>query len=124
MQCGGSDALSGVTANPALGVASDMLVRAGATVMFSENTEVRDGIAQLTSRAATPKIARELISELTWYDEYLPRSDVDRAANTTPGNKAGGLSNIVEKAMGSIAKSGSAPISGVIPPGERATKQV
>jgi len=122
MQCGGSDALSGVTANPALGVASDMLVRAGATVMFSENTEVRDGIAQLTSRAATPKIARELISELTWYDEYLARSDVDRAANTTPGNKAGGLSNIVEKAMGSIAKSGSAPISGVIPPGERATK--
>lgn len=123
MQCGGSDALSGITANPALGVASDMLVRAGATLMFSENTEVRDGIAQLTARAATPQIAADLIRELTWYDDYLARSDVDRAANTTPGNKAGGLSNIVEKAMGSIAKSGLAPISGVIAPGERAVEK-
>ena len=121
LQCGGSDAFSGVTANPALGIASDRLVRAGATVMFSEVTEVRDGIDQLTARAATPEIARALIRELTWYDAYLARSGADRAANTTPGNKAGGLSNIVEKAMGSIVKSGSAPISGVVGPGERAT---
>lgn len=120
LQCGGSDAFSGVTANPALGIAADMIVRAGGTVMFSENTEVRDGIAQLTARAATPEIAQELIRELTWYDDYLALGQVDRAANTTPGNKAGGLSNIVEKAMGSIVKSGSAPIAGVIPPGERA----
>ncbi len=119
MQCGGSDAFSGLTANPALGYASDMLVRAGATVMFSENTEVRDGIAQLTARAASDEIAKALIDELTWYDAYLERSNVDRSANTTPGNKTGGLSNIVEKAMGSIVKSGSAPIMGVIPPGER-----
>jgi galactarate dehydratase len=121
MQCGGSDAFSGVTANPSLGHASDLLVRAGGTAMFSENTEVRDGIGQLTARAATPEVADALIEQLSWYDAYLERSHVDRAANTTPGNKAGGLSNIVEKAMGSIVKSGSAPISGVVPPGERAT---
>lgn len=119
LQCGGSDAFSGVTANPALGIASDLLVRAGATVMFSENTEIRDGIAQLTARAANPDIAKALIHELGWYDAYLARGHVDRAANTTPGNKAGGLSNIVEKAMGSIVKSGSSPIMGVVAPGER-----
>jgi galactarate dehydratase len=120
LQCGGSDAFSGITANPALGVASDRLVRAGATVLFSENTEVRDGAGQLTARAATPEIADQLIAELAWYDAYLARGHVDRSANTTPGNKAGGLSNIVEKAMGSIVKSGTAPIAGVVPPGERA----
>ena len=120
MQCGGSDAFSGATANPALGHASDLIAGAGGTVMFSENTEVRDGIAQLTARAATPEVAQEIIRELTWYDDYLDRSNIDRAANTTPGNKAGGLSNIVEKAMGSIVKSGSAPIAGVIAPGDRA----
>ncbi len=120
MQCGGSDAFSGVTANPALGFACDLLVRAGATVMFSENTEVRDGIAQLTARAATPEIARALVAEMAWYDRYLEHGGVDRSANTTPGNKKGGLSNIVEKAMGSIIKSGTSPIAGVVPPGERA----
>lgn len=123
MQCGGSDAFSGVTANPALGFASDLLVRAGATVMFSENTEVRDGIAQLTARAADEEVAHAIIAELAWYDRYLERGHVDRSANTTPGNKKGGLSNIVEKAMGSIVKSGSAPISGVVRLGERATRK-
>lgn len=120
VQCGGSDAFSGLTANPAVGFATDLLVRAGATVMFSETTEVRDGIAQLTARAATPDIARALIREMAWYDEYLKRGSVDRSANTTPGNKKGGLSNIVEKAMGSIVKSGSSAIQGVLAPGEKA----
>jgi galactarate dehydratase len=97
VQCGGSDAFSGLTANPAVGFATDLLVRAGATVMFSEVTEVRDGVDQLTARAA----------------------NADVAANTTPGNKKGGLSNIVEKAMGSIIKSGNSAISGVLSPGEK-----
>jgi galactarate dehydratase len=119
LQCGGSDAFSGVTANPAVGFCSDLLVRAGASVLFSEVTEVRDGIDQLTARASTPEVAAALIREMSWYDAYLARGGVDRAANTTPGNKRGGLSNIVEKAMGSIVKSGSAPISGVIGPGEK-----
>jgi galactarate dehydratase len=119
VQCGGSDAFSGVTANPAVGFCSDLLVRAGATVMFSEVTEVRDGIDQLTARAATPEVADAMIREMAWYDAYLDKGKVDRSANTTPGNKKGGLSNIVEKAMGSIIKSGSAPISGVLSPGEK-----
>jgi galactarate dehydratase len=119
VQCGGSDAFSGVTANPAVGFASDLLVRAGATVMFSEVTEVRDGIDQLTSRAANPAIADAMIREMAWYDAYLSRGRVDRSANTTPGNKAGGLANIVEKAMGSIIKSGTAPIAGVLSPGDK-----
>ena len=87
--------------------------------MFSETTEVRDGIDQLTSRATTPEVAEQMIHEMAWYDAYLNRGKVDRSANTTPGNKKGGLSNIVEKAMGSIVKSGSAPISGVLSPGEK-----
>ncbi|MEQ1648982.1 MAG: galactarate dehydratase [Hyphomicrobiaceae bacterium] len=121
MQCGGSDAFSGVTANPALGFASDLLVRAGATVMFSEVTEVRDAVHLLTPRAATPEVARALIREMAWYDDYLDRGGADRSANTTPGNKKGGLANIMEKTLGSIAKSGTAAISGVLAPGERAT---
>jgi galactarate dehydratase len=119
VQCGGSDAFSGVTANPAVGFASDLLVRAGAAVMFSEVTEVRDGIDQLTSRAASEEVAQAMIREMAWYDEYLRKGGVDRSANTTPGNKKGGLSNIVEKAMGSIIKSGTSPISGVLSPGEK-----
>jgi len=123
VQCGGSDAFSGVTANPAVGYCTDLLVRAGASVMFSETTEVRDGIDQLTSRASTPEVAEAMIREMAWYDAYLQRGKVDRSANTTPGNKKGGLSNIVEKAMGSIVKSGSVPITGVLAPGEKLTQK-
>ena len=119
VQCGGSDAFSGVTANPAVGFCTDLLVRTGASVMFSETTEVRDGIDQLTSRASTPEVAEAMIREMAWYDAYLQRGSADRSANTTPGNKRGGLSNIVEKAMGSIVKSGSSPITGVLAPGDK-----
>jgi len=119
VQCGGSDAFSGATANPAVGACTDLLVRAGATVMFSEVTEVRDGIDQLTARAATPEVAAAMVREMAWYDAYLGKGGADRSANTTPGNKQGGLANIVEKAMGSIVKSGTSPIVGVLGPGER-----
>ena len=121
VQCGGSDAFSGVTANPAVGVCADLLVRAGGTVMFSETTGVRDAVETLTARCANHEIAQKMVTEMAWYDAYLQRGQVDRSANTTPGNKAGGLSNIVEKAMGSVIKSGSMPISAVLSPGERAT---
>jgi len=119
VQCGGSDAFSGVTANPAVGFAADLLVRAGGTVMFSEVTEVRDAIHLLTPRAANEDVGRALIREMAWYDDYLRKGDADRSANPSPGNKTGGLANIVEKALGSIVKSGSSPISAVLAPGER-----
>jgi galactarate dehydratase len=123
VQCGGSDAFSGVTANPAVGFCTDLLVRAGATVLFSETTEVRDAVDQMTARATTPEVAERIAREMAWYDAYLGRGNADRSANTTPGNKAGGLSNIVEKAMGSIIKSGTVPISAVLSPGEKASSK-
>jgi galactarate dehydratase len=87
--------------------------------MFSENTEVRDAVDQLTARAATPDVAAAIVRELSWYDAYLGRGQADRSANTTPGNKAWGLSNITEKAMGSIIKSGTSAISHVLSPGDK-----
>lgn len=123
LQCGGSDAFSGVTANPAVGYAADLLVRTGAAVMFSEVTEVRDGIHLLTPRCADEEVGSALLREMAWYDDYLDRGQTDRAANTTPGNKKGGLANIVEKAMGSITKSGTSPIVDVLSPGEKIRKK-
>jgi galactarate dehydratase len=123
LQCGGSDAFSGVTANPAVGFAADLLVRAGATVMFSEVTEVRDAIELLTRRAINEDVGRALVREIAWYDAYLARGGADRSANTTPGNKKGGLANIVEKSLGSIVKSGSTAITGVLAPGEKARQK-
>lgn len=123
MQCGGSDAFSGVTANPTAGYAADMLVSGGATVMFSEVTEVRDGVYLLAQRCVSEEVAKKLADEMKWYDNYLIQGNVDRSANPTPGNKKGGLSNIVEKSMGSIAKSGTSPIVEVLSPGEHPTKK-
>jgi galactarate dehydratase len=123
LQCGGSDAFSGVTANPAVGFAADLLVRAGATAIFSEVTEVRDAAHLLTARAATPAVARDFIREMAWFDDYMHRGGADRNANPSPGNKKGGLANIVEKTMGSIAKAGSTPLVGVTGPGERVTQK-
>ena len=123
MQCGGSDAFSGVSANPSAGYAADMLVNAGATVMFSEVTEVRDGVHYIAHRCVNKEVCDKLAAEMKWYDHYLEEGQVDRSANPTPGNKKGGLCNIVEKAMGSIAKSGTSPIVEVLSPAERPTKK-
>jgi galactarate dehydratase len=120
LQCGGSDAFSGVTCNPAVGYAADLLVRAGATVLFSEVTEVRDAIHLLTPRAINREVGLQLIHEMRWYDDYLASGGADRSANPTPGNKRGGLANIVEKALGSIAKAGSTAIRAVATHGEKA----
>ena len=122
MQCGGSDAFSGVTANPSAGHAADMLVQAGATVLFSEVTEVRDGVHLIAERCVSEMVRDRLAEEMRWYDRYLLEGNVDRSANPTPGNKKGGLSNIVEKAMGSIAKSGSSPIVEVLSPAQQPTR--
>ncbi|HEY3937010.1 MAG TPA: galactarate dehydratase [Bryobacteraceae bacterium] len=119
LQCGGSDAFSGVTCNPAVGYAADLLVRAGATVFFSEVTEVRDAVHLLTPRAINKDVGRKLLAEMRWYDDYLAAGGADRSANPTPGNKRGGLANIVEKALGSIAKAGSSAIMAVASHGEK-----
>ncbi|MBQ6986902.1 MAG: UxaA family hydrolase [Oscillibacter sp.] len=122
MQCGGSDAFSGITANPTAGYAADLIVSGGGTVLFSEVTEVRDGVQFIAQRCVDEEVGRRLAEEMRWYDNYLRAGGVDRGANTTPGNKKGGLSNIIEKSMGSIAKSGSSPIVEVLSPGEKPTK--
>ncbi len=122
MQCGGSDAFSGITANPTAGYAADMIVSGGGTVMFSEVTEVRDGVQYIAERCINDEVGKRLVQEMKWYDNYLQAGGVDRGANTTPGNKKGGLSNIIEKSMGSIAKSGTSPIVEVLSPGEKPTK--
>ncbi len=122
MQCGGSDAFSGITANPTAGYAADLIVSGGGTVMFSEVTEVRDGVQFIAERCVNEEVGKRLAEEMRWYDRYLEAGGVDRGANTTPGNKKGGLSNIIEKSMGSIAKSGTSPIVEVLSPGEKPTK--
>lgn len=123
VQCGGSDAFSGLTANTAVGYAVDMIVNAGGTVLFSENTEVRDAVHLLTPRAINQEVGNSLIREMKWYDNYLKKGGVNRSANTTPGNKKGGLANILEKALGSIVKSGTTPIVDVLSHGEKVRKK-
>lgn len=123
MQCGGSDAFSGLTSNPSMGYAADLLVLHGAKVIFSEMSEVRDGVHILKHRITDPVVVEKLDKEVEWYDSYLAAGDVDRAANTTLGNKKGGLSTIVEKSMGSIAKSGTSEIVDVISVGEKIQKR-
>jgi galactarate dehydratase len=104
-----------------VGYAADLLVRAGATVLFSEVTEVRDAVHLLTPRAVNRDVGQALVREMRWYDEYLAGGSADRSANPTPGNKRGGLANIVEKALGSIAKAGSSAINAVASHGQKVT---
>ena len=122
MQCGGSDAFTGISANPVLGRLSDILVAAGGASIFSENTECMDAEDYLVKRCISVEVASKLKKEFSWYRDYLFQGGADRTANTTPGNRAGGLSTITEKALGSIAKAGSSPIVDVLSPGERVRK--
>jgi galactarate dehydratase len=122
MQCGGSDAFSGISANPVLGRMSDILIAAGGSTIFSENTECMDAESYLYERCENKDVSSALNKEFSWYREYLARGGADRTANTTPGNKAGGLSSISEKSLGSIAKSGTSQIVDIIPPGGRLKK--
>ena len=94
----------------------------GATVLVSEVTEVRDGVHMLAARCVNAGVRDKLAAEMKWYDDYLAAGGVDRDANPTSGNKKGGLANIAEKAMGSIAKSGTSPIVEVLSPAEKPAK--
>jgi altronate hydrolase len=121
LQCGGSDALSGVTANPALGIAGDILVRHGGTVILSETPEIFGAEHLLTRRAESPEIAQKLLDRITWWEDYTARNDFELNNNPSPGNKAGGLTTIIEKSLGAQAKSGSTNLRDVFLYGEDIT---
>ena len=119
MQCGSSDGMSGITANPALGVASDLLVRHGGTTILSETSEIYGAEHLLTRRAATKEIGEKLIERIHWWEDYTARNNSKMDNNPSPGNKRGGLTTILEKSLGALAKSGTAPLSGVYKYGEK-----
>jgi altronate hydrolase len=113
LQCGGSDAWSGITANPALGHACDLLAAEGGTGVLAETPEIYGAEHLLTARAATPEIGRKLIERIEWWQDYVGRNRGSLDNNPTPGNKAGGLSTILEKSLGAAAKGGTSPLNGV-----------
>jgi galactarate dehydratase len=113
LQCGGSDGYSGISANPALGCAVDMLVRHGGTAVLSETPEIYGAEQLLTRRAATPAIAQQLVDRIQWWCAYTAHNGAEMNNNPAPGNKAGGLTTIVEKSLGAVAKGGSTPLNAV-----------
>lgn len=123
LQCGGSDAWSGVTANPALGRAGDLLVAQGGTIVLGETTEVYGGEHLLTARARSPEVGRRLVDRIHWWEHYTALNGAEIDNNPSPGNKAGGLTTIYEKSLGAIAKSGSTPLNQVVDYGERITER-
>jgi altronate hydrolase len=114
LKCGGSDAFSGVSANPALGVASDLLVARGGTSILTEVPELFGAEPILYRRARSAEAWRQLQNALAWYERYTGRFGVSPTENPSPGNKEGGLTNIAIKSLGAVAKAGGAPIDGVI----------
>ena len=111
--CGGSDGNSGSTANPALGVASDELVRHGGTSVLAETTEIYGAEHLLTNRAVTPEVAEKLMRQIHWWEDYARRHDSTIDNNPSVGNKEGGLTTIYEKSLGALAKGGQAPLMAV-----------
>ena len=107
LQCGGSDGYSGISANPALGAAVDRLVRHGGTAILSETPEIYGGEHLLTRRAASPAVAEKLMARIRWWEAYTARNAMSMDNNPSAGNKAGGLTTILEKSLGAIAKSGT-----------------
>ncbi len=107
LQCGGSDGYSGITANPALGAAVDMLVRHGGTAILSETPEIYGAEHLLTRRAVSRAVGEKLVSRIKWWEEYTTREKGEMNNNPSPGNKAGGLTTILEKSLGAVAKGGT-----------------
>ncbi|NCV88592.1 MAG: altronate dehydratase [Betaproteobacteria bacterium] len=107
LQCGGSDGYSGITANPALGAACDILVAQGGTVILSETPEIYGAEHLLTRRAVSEEVANKLIARIRWWESYTARNQGSMDNNPSPGNKAGGLTTILEKSLGAVAKAGS-----------------
>lgn len=123
MQCGGSDGYSGFTANPALGGASDLLVQHGGTSILSETSEIYGAEHLLTARATSSAVADALMDKLRWWEDYCARHGAQMNNNPSPGNKRGGLTTILEKSLGAVAKAGHAPLSGVFDYGAPITER-
>jgi altronate hydrolase/galactarate dehydratase len=113
LQCGGSDGYSGITANPALGHASDLLVAMGGTTILSETPEIYGAEHLLTRRAISREVGEKLLDCIRWWEDYTARNEGEMDNNPSPGNKRGGLTTILEKSLGAVAKGGTAPLAGV-----------
>ncbi len=123
LQCGGSDGYSGVSANPALGVASDLVVRHGGTVILSETPETYGAEHLLTRRAVSREVGEKLVGLMRWWEDYTAREGAEMNANPSPGNKLGGLTTILEKSLGAMAKAGSTNLVDVVNYAEAVTKR-
>ena len=121
LQCGGSDAYSGITANPSLGAAVDLLVENGGTAILSETPEIYGAEHLLTRRAETTEVGAKLIERIRWWEEYTARNKGEMNNNPSPGNKAGGLTTILEKSLGAAAKGGTTNLTGVYKYAEEVT---
>ncbi|HVY51485.1 MAG TPA: altronate dehydratase family protein [Devosia sp.] len=113
LQCGGSDGYSGITANPALGYAADLLVRHGGTAILSETPEIYGAEHLLTRRARTKEVGQKLVDIIHWWEDYTRRNNMELNNNPSPGNKLGGLTTILEKSLGAAAKGGTTPLNAV-----------
>ena len=113
LQCGGSDGYSGITANPALGAAVDLLVRHGGTAVLSETPEIYGAEHLLTRRARNPEVGQKLVDIIHWWQDYCAKNDGSMDNNPSPGNKAGGLTTILEKSLGAAAKGGTTTLTEV-----------
>jgi len=123
LQCGGSDGYSGVSANPALGAASDLLVLHGGSVILSETPETYGAEHLLTRRAVSPEVGEKLVALMRWWEDYTRRNGAEMDSNPSPGNKAGGLTTILEKSLGAMAKAGSTNLVDVVGYAEPVTKK-
>jgi altronate hydrolase len=121
LQCGGSDGYSGVSANPALGAASDLVVRHGGAVILSETPETYGAEHLLTRRAVSREVGEKLVALMRWWEDYTQREGAEMNANPSPGNKAGGLTTILEKSLGAMAKAGSTNLVDVLGYAEKVT---
>lgn len=119
LQCGGSDGFSGITANPALGVASDLLVGQGGTAILAETPEIYGAEQLLLRRAASGAVAQKLIRQIKWWESYTALNGGSLDNNPSPGNKQGGITTILEKSLGAVAKGGSTPLTAVYDYAER-----
>jgi altronate hydrolase len=123
LQCGGSDGYSGISANPALGAAVDLLVRHGGTAILSETPEIYGAEHLLTRRAVSKEVGEKLIARIRWWEEYTRRNGNEMNNNPSPGNKAGGLTTILEKSLGAVAKGGTTNLVQVLEYAEPVTEK-